>query len=73
MIFVFGMMVVLLFVVVEEFDVMVVNMCFVKLVDVVFVCEFVEMYDYVVMVEEGCVMGGVGLVCVEVLMESGVI
>lgn len=72
-IFVFGMMVVLLFVVVEEFDVMVVNMCFVKLVDVVFVCEFVEMYDYVVMVEEGCVMGGVGLVCVEVLMESGVI
>ncbi|AOJ41483.1 MULTISPECIES: 1-deoxy-D-xylulose-5-phosphate synthase [Burkholderia] len=57
----------------EELDATVANMRFVKPVDAALVRELAETHDYLVTVEEGCVMGGAGSACVEALMESGVI
>ena len=47
-------------------------MRFVKPIDAALVRELAETHDYLVTVEEGCVMGGAPA-CVEALMESGVI
>ncbi|MCA8003438.1 1-deoxy-D-xylulose-5-phosphate synthase [Burkholderia metallica] len=55
----------------EELDATVANMRFVKPVDAALVCELAETHDYLVTVEEGCVMGGAGSACVEALMEKG--
>ncbi|QTO51285.1 1-deoxy-D-xylulose-5-phosphate synthase [Burkholderia latens] len=57
----------------DELDATVANMRFVKPVDAALVRELAQTHDYLVTVEEGCVMGGAGSACVEALMESGVI
>lgn len=49
------------------------NMRFVKPIDAELVRELAETHDYLVTVEEGCVMGGAGSACVEAMMESGVV
>ncbi len=57
----------------EELDATVANMRFVKPVDAELVRELAETHDYLVTVEEGCIMGGAGSACVEALMEGGMI
>ena len=57
----------------EELDATVANMRFVKPLDAELVRQLAETHDYLVTVEEGCVMGGAGSACVETLLESGVI
>lgn len=57
--------------VVESFDVMVVDMCFVKFFDEVLVCELVGSYELLVIIEENVVMGGVGLVVGEFFVSEG--
>ncbi|HKT66999.1 MAG TPA: 1-deoxy-D-xylulose-5-phosphate synthase, partial [Burkholderia sp.] len=69
----FGTMVAPSLVAGEELDATVANMRFVKPVDAALVHELAETHDYLVTIEEGCVMGGAGSACVEALMESGVI
>jgi len=56
----------------ERLDASVVNMRFVKPLDVACVLEMARTHDYVVTVEEGCVMGGAGSACVEALAAAGV-
>lgn len=56
----------------ERLDATVVNMRFVKPLDVACVLEMARTHDYVVTVEEGCVMGGAGSACVEALAAAGV-
>ncbi|ALF87602.1 MULTISPECIES: 1-deoxy-D-xylulose-5-phosphate synthase [Ralstonia solanacearum species complex] len=56
----------------ERLDATVVNMRFVKPLDVACVLEMARTHDYVVTVEEGCVMGGAGSACLEVLAAAGV-
>ena len=56
----------------ERLDATVVNMRFVKPLDVACVLEMARTHDYVVTVEEGCVMGGAGSACVEALVAAGV-
>ncbi|MGS0891727.1 1-deoxy-D-xylulose-5-phosphate synthase [Burkholderia stagnalis] len=69
----FGTMVAPALAAAEELDATVANMRFVKPIDAALVRELAETHDYLVTVEEGCVMGGAGSACVEALMESGVI
>jgi 1-deoxy-D-xylulose-5-phosphate synthase len=57
----------------DEFDATVANMRFVKPLDAELVRKLAETHDYLVTVEEGCIMGGAGSACVEALLESGVI
>ena len=56
----------------ERLDASIVNMRFVKPLDVACVLEMARTHDYVVTVEEGCVMGGAGSACVEALAAAGV-
>ncbi|WP_343548218.1 1-deoxy-D-xylulose-5-phosphate synthase [Ralstonia sp.] len=56
----------------ERLDATVVNMRFVKPLDVACVLEIARTHDYVVTVEEGCVMGGAGSACLEALAAAGV-
>jgi len=56
----------------ERLDATVVNMRFVKPLDVACVLEMARTHDYVVTVEEGAVMGGAGSACVEALAAAGV-
>ncbi|MBA9844473.1 MAG: 1-deoxy-D-xylulose-5-phosphate synthase [Ralstonia sp.] len=56
----------------ERLDATVVNMRFVKPLDVACVLEMARSHDYVVTVEEGCVMGGAGSACLEALAAAGV-
>ena len=56
----------------ERLDATVVNMRFVKPLDLACVLEMARTHDYVVTVEEGCVMGGAGSACVEALVAAGV-
>ncbi|WP_199027790.1 1-deoxy-D-xylulose-5-phosphate synthase [Ralstonia sp. ASV6] len=56
----------------ERLDASVVNMRFVKPLDVACVLEMARTHDYIVTVEEGCVMGGAGSACVEALAAAGV-
>ncbi|GCB03454.1 1-deoxy-D-xylulose-5-phosphate synthase [Ralstonia sp. SET104] len=56
----------------ERLDATVVNMRFVKPLDVACVQEMARTHDYVVTVEEGCVMGGAGSACLEALAAAGV-
>lgn len=56
----------------ERLDATIVNMRFVKPLDVACVLEMARTHDYVVTVEEGCVMGGAGSACVEALAAAGV-
>ncbi|MBA4281625.1 MAG: 1-deoxy-D-xylulose-5-phosphate synthase, partial [Ralstonia sp.] len=56
----------------ERLDATVVNMRFVKPLDVACVLEMARTHDYVVTVEEGCVMGGAGSACLEALACAGV-
>lgn len=54
-------------------EVMVVNVCFVKLLDMELILFLVECIGKVVIMEEGCFMGGFGLVVVEALMDNNVL
>ncbi|VWB69252.1 1-deoxy-D-xylulose-5-phosphate synthase [Burkholderia lata] len=63
----FGTMVAPSLVAAEQLDATVANMRFVKPVDAALVRELAETHDYLVTVEEGCLMGGAGSACVEVL------
>nr|WP_311527423.1 1-deoxy-D-xylulose-5-phosphate synthase [uncultured Ralstonia sp.] len=56
----------------ERLDATVVNMRFVKPLDVACMLEMARTHDYVVTVEEGCVMGGAGSACLEALAAAGV-
>lgn len=56
----------------ERLDATVVNMRFVKPLDAACVLEMARTHDYVVTVEEGCVMGGAGGACLEALAAAGV-
>ncbi|MDO3506319.1 1-deoxy-D-xylulose-5-phosphate synthase [Ralstonia pseudosolanacearum] len=56
----------------ERLDATVVNMRFVKPLDAACVLEMARTHDYVVTVEEGCVMGGAGSACLEALAAAGV-
>ncbi|CAJ0695911.1 1-deoxy-D-xylulose-5-phosphate synthase [Ralstonia holmesii] len=56
----------------ERLDATVVNMRFVKPLDVACVLEMARTHDYVVTVEEGCMMGGAGSACLEALAAAGV-
>jgi 1-deoxy-D-xylulose-5-phosphate synthase len=56
----------------EQLDATVANMRFVKPLDADLVRQLAESHDYLVTVEEGCVMGGAGSACVEALLASGV-
>ncbi|CAJ0878302.1 1-deoxy-D-xylulose-5-phosphate synthase [Ralstonia sp. LMG 32965] len=56
----------------ERLDATVVNMRFVKPLDVACVLEMARTHDYVVTVEEGCVMGGAGSACLEALAAAGI-
>lgn len=56
----------------ERLDATVVNMRFVKPLDAACVLDMARTHDYVVTVEEGCVMGGAGSACVEALAAAGV-
>ncbi|MCO5410680.1 MULTISPECIES: 1-deoxy-D-xylulose-5-phosphate synthase [Ralstonia] len=56
----------------ERLDATVVNMRFVKPLDVACVLEMARTHDYMVTVEEGCVMGGAGSACLEALAAAGV-
>ncbi|ANJ71731.1 1-deoxy-D-xylulose-5-phosphate synthase [Ralstonia insidiosa] len=56
----------------ERLDASIVNMRFVKPLDVACVLDMARTHDYVVTVEEGCVMGGAGSACVEALAAAGV-
>ena len=56
----------------ERLDATVVNMRFVKPLDVACVLEMARTHDYVVTAEEGCVMGGAGSACLEALAAAGV-
>jgi 1-deoxy-D-xylulose-5-phosphate synthase len=57
----------------EQLDATVANMRFVKPIDADLVRQLAETHDYLVTVEEGCVMGGAGSACVEALLASGVL
>ncbi|XDJ36530.1 MAG: 1-deoxy-D-xylulose-5-phosphate synthase [Burkholderia sp.] len=57
----------------EELDATVPNMRFVKPIDAELVRELAQTHDYLVTVEEGCIQGGAGSACVEVLMESAAV
>jgi 1-deoxy-D-xylulose-5-phosphate synthase len=68
----FGSMVAPAMAAAERLDASVVNMRFVKPLDVACVLEMARTHDYVVTVEEGCVMGGAGSACLEALAAAGV-
>ena len=56
----------------DELDATVANMRFVKPLDVELVKRLAEEHDYLVTVEEGCVMGGAGAAVMEALAAAGV-
>jgi 1-deoxy-D-xylulose-5-phosphate synthase len=56
-----------------ELNATVANMRFVKPLDVDLVKQLAEEHDYLVTVEEGCIMGGAGAAVAEALAEAGVV
>jgi 1-deoxy-D-xylulose-5-phosphate synthase len=56
----------------EELDATVANMRFVKPLDVDLVKRLAEDHDYLVTVEEGCIMGGAGAAVMEALAAAGI-
>ncbi|AKJ68587.1 1-deoxy-D-xylulose-5-phosphate synthase [Pandoraea thiooxydans] len=56
----------------EALDATVANMRFVKPIDAELVRRLADEHDYLVTVEEGCIMGGAGSACAESLLEDGV-
>jgi 1-deoxy-D-xylulose-5-phosphate synthase len=68
----FGSMVAPAMAAAERLDATVINMRFVKPLDVACVVEMAHTHDYVVTVEEGCVMGGAGSACLEALAAASV-
>jgi 1-deoxy-D-xylulose-5-phosphate synthase len=56
----------------ERIDATLANLRFVKPVDADLVVELVRSHDAIVTVEEGCVMGGAGSACLEVLAAHGI-
>ena len=56
----------------EEFDATVVNMRFIKPLDVDLVCSLAKDHDLIVTLEEGAIGGGAGSACLEALAAAGV-
>ncbi|MDU0809739.1 MAG: 1-deoxy-D-xylulose-5-phosphate synthase [Burkholderia sp.] len=69
----FGTMVTPAIEVADKLNITVANMRFVKPIDTLLIQELAETHDFIVTVEEGCIMGGAGSACIEVLMKIGVI
>lgn len=63
----FGCLLFYVFEVVEVIDVIVIDMCFIKLLDGDVVLKVVSEYSVFIMLEDGCIMGGVGSVVFEYL------
>jgi 1-deoxy-D-xylulose-5-phosphate synthase len=57
----------------DALDATVVNMRFVKPLDVALACELAQRHDLVVTVEEGSIMGGAGSACAEALAEAAIV
>src|SRR5450830_494752 len=57
----------------EQLDATVANMRFVKPLDVALVKQLAAEHDYLVTVEEGCIMGGAGSAVVEALAAEGIV
>ena len=57
----------------EELDATVANMRFVKPLDVELVKQLAADHDYLVTVEEGCIMGGAGAAVAEALAAEGIV
>ena len=57
----------------EELDATVANMRFVKPLDVELVRQLAASHDYLVTVEEGCIMGGAGAAVAEALAAEGIV
>src|SRR5450830_96779 len=57
----------------EKLDATVANMRFVKPLDVALVKQLAAEHDYLVTVEEGCIMGGAGSAVVEALAAEGIV
>jgi len=55
-----------------EFDATVVNMRFIKPLDVDLVCKMAQEHDLIVTLEEGAVGGGAGSACLEALSVAGI-
>ncbi|MBB3119151.1 1-deoxy-D-xylulose-5-phosphate synthase [Pseudoduganella violacea] len=57
----------------EQLDASVANMRFVKPLDAALVKQLAAEHDYLVTVEEGCIMGGAGAAVAEALAEAGIV
>jgi len=57
----------------QEIDATVVNMRFVKPLDIVLLKQMAQSHDALVTVEEGCIMGGAGAAIAEALAEAGIV
>ena len=69
----FGSMVAPALAAAEELDATVANMRFVKPLDVELVKQLAAEHDYLVTVEEGCIMGGAGAAVAEALAAEGIV
>jgi 1-deoxy-D-xylulose-5-phosphate synthase len=56
----------------NDFDATVVNMRFIKPLDVDLVCKMAKEHDLIVTLEEGAVGGGAGSACLEALSSAGI-
>ncbi|CAG7599134.1 1-deoxy-D-xylulose-5-phosphate synthase [Candidatus Vallotia tarda] len=56
----------------QEFDATVANMRFVKPLDELLVRQLADTHELLVIIEEGCIMGGAGSACLEFLQSAGV-
>lgn len=54
--------------VVEEFNVIVIDMCFIKFFDIEIISELLSSYDVIVILEDNVIVGGVGFVVNEYLV-----
>lgn len=63
----FGCLLLNVLVVVKVIDVIVIDMCFIKFLDGDVVLKVVSEYSVFIILEDGCIMGGVGSVVIEYL------
>ena len=72
-IFAFGAMVGPALVAGDPLDATVVNMRFIKPLDVALLTEIAQSHDLIVTIEEACIMGGAGSACAEALADAGIV
>ncbi|MDU0810411.1 MAG: 1-deoxy-D-xylulose-5-phosphate synthase [Burkholderia sp.] len=72
-IFAFGTMVTPSLEVADKLNMTVANMRFVKPLDILLIQELAMTHDFIVTIEEGCIMGGAGSACIEALMKIGIV